>query len=140
MLKAEIIDGVVARVIVVDPENIPEDFADWPEVGPEVAPGWTWDGETFAPPAVELAAVKAEAARRILALASEVEQRNAALRLGVLAMAARSRDLTLGEEAEAAAIGEMLAGIEAIRAASNAIEAMDPIPADFADDEYWPEA
>lgn len=137
MLKAEIIDGVVARVIVVDPENIPDDFADWPEAGAEVGPGWTWDGEVFAPPAVEPAAVKAEAARRILSIAPEWRQRNATARGVELVNIRIQREWTAEEQAEADALNGMWAAIKAIRTASDAIEAMDPIPADFADDEYW---
>lgn len=139
---AEIIDGVVERVIVVDPENIPEDFAGWPEAGPHVAPGWTWDGVMFARPVVVItpAEVKAEAARRILAMAPEWRQRNAAQRMIILALARQDRDLSAEEQAEVVSIGEMWVGIEVIRAASDAIEAMDPIPADFAENTYWPEA
>jgi hypothetical protein len=36
--------------------------------------------------------------------------------------------------------GEDLSEIDAIRAASNRIERMDPIPLDFRDDKYWTEA
>lgn len=49
MNKAEIIDGKVVNVILVDPENIPDWCADWPETE-EAGPGWLYDGSTFSPP------------------------------------------------------------------------------------------
>ena len=79
------------------------------------------DASAAAPgdPAVSPAAVKAEAQRRILEAVPEWRQRNA---------------LAAGQ-AEAAAAW---APINAIRAASDALEAMDPIPADYAADHHWP--
>lgn len=43
--------------------------------------------------------------------------------------------LDTGEPADPAVIAKR----HAVRAASNQIEAMDPIPADFTDPKYWPE-
>lgn len=44
------------------------------------------------------------------------------------------RELDTGSPADPAILDKR----QAIRAASNAIEAMDPIPADFTDPKYWP--
>lgn len=50
MRLADVVDGVVVNVILVDAYNIPDWCSDWPEC--QVAgPGWTYDGETFYPPA-----------------------------------------------------------------------------------------
>ncbi len=49
MRLAEIDEGIVVNVIVVDPDAVPEWCADWPECA-EGGPGWTFDGETFAAP------------------------------------------------------------------------------------------
>lgn len=64
---------------------------------------------------VSVLAVKAEARRRIMAIAPEWRQLNAI------------------RESETA----IFAKIDAIRAASDAIEAMDPIPLDYRSDAYW---
>lgn len=53
MTKAEIKDGVVVNVIVVDPNNIPDWCADWPTII-EGGIGWTWDGVNFIEPVVEV--------------------------------------------------------------------------------------
>ena len=49
MKKAEISNGVVINVILVDPQNIPDWCADWPETQ-EAGPGWLYDGSTFSLP------------------------------------------------------------------------------------------
>jgi hypothetical protein len=49
MRKAVIADGVVINVIEVDPDQIPDWAQGFPEAG-DAGPGWTWDGESFAPP------------------------------------------------------------------------------------------
>jgi hypothetical protein len=46
--------------------------------------------------------------------------------------------VTRQQEGGAAIPAEVLAYRQAVREASNAIEAMDPIPADFRDPKYWP--
>ncbi len=66
------------------------------------------------PPApVEPHQVKAEAERRIMA------------------------DFPLWRQMNMIRAGEDLSAIDAIREASNLIEAMEPIPLDFKDDRYW---
>lgn len=73
-------------------------------------------GEYVAPPTTARD-VKREARRRILSFAPDWKQLNAI----------REGD------------SELFAKLDAIRAASDAIEAMDPIPDDYNDDERWPE-
>lgn len=50
MKLAQIEDGIVANVIEVDPAHIPDWAAGWPDAQ-DAGPGWTWDGEGYAPPA-----------------------------------------------------------------------------------------
>jgi hypothetical protein len=93
-------------------------------------------------------AVKTEAQRRIVALTGKVsiidcmiKQSNANMRASELNDKRISGGtLTEAEEAEAAQLRGLAAAIKAIRAKSNDIEAMDPIPLDFAADSYWPQA
>jgi hypothetical protein len=49
MVKAQIENGIVVNVIVIDPDNIPDWCADWPTIT-EGGIGWTWDGTAFYPP------------------------------------------------------------------------------------------
>jgi hypothetical protein len=49
MRKAEISNGIVVNVILVDPQNVPDWCASWPETE-EAGPGWLYDGSTFSPP------------------------------------------------------------------------------------------
>lgn len=82
--------------------------------------------------------VKAEAHRRIVAICPEYKQRN--LTAQAVLLAHKGSDAWTSAEAQAWADGEAIwTRIEAIRAASNQIEAMDPIPDDFTADSYWPE-
>lgn len=82
--------------------------------------------------------VKNEAYRRIVSIVPEWKQRNLTAQAAILADKGRANWTT--EELAAWDAGEALwARVAAIRAASNTIEAMDPIPQDFDDDSYWPE-
>lgn len=95
--------------------------------------------EVFDPNAVTVAAVKNEARRRIVARYPEWKQAN---------MTARGVELTLvlasggqwspGEQAEATALRAAWDWIKKARAASDALEAMSPIPQDYAADARWP--
>ena len=89
------------------------------------------------PPAVTADQVRAEAARRILAVCPEWRQRNLTARAAELAMNG-SANWTAGEQVEVATGQAIWDQIKAIRAASNALEPMDPIPADYVDDSHWP--
>lgn len=81
--------------------------------------------------------VKAEAHRRIVAICPEWKQRNLTAQATLLAEKGRAN--WTAEEADRWDAGATLwAQISAIRVASDALEAMTPIPADFADDSYWP--
>jgi len=65
MKKAEIIDGKVANLILVDPENIPDWCADWPEPTDETSIGWLYqDGQFLPPPATVPTREEQEAARK----------------------------------------------------------------------------
>ena len=100
-----------------------------------------WGNAIAAGTAVTAAMVKAEAARRIDAIMPDYQQRNA------LAMGLEATQLHGADPASwptdlqtlNSAIQVKWATIKAIRAASNAIEAMEPIPADFGSDSYWPD-
>lgn len=140
MRLAQIENGLVVNVIEVDPQNIPDWAADWPEAG-NAGPGSTYDGQTFTAPVevgtVTAEDVKAEAMRRILAVAPEWKQRNLTAQAAILAKIGEANWTT--EQAAAWAAGEAVwSAVAAIRAASDVIEALDPIPQDYADDARWP--
>lgn len=100
---------------------------------------WEAEGNTipaYAAPAPTAADVKAEAMRRILAICPEWKQRNLTAQASILAE--KGRDNWTADELAAWNAGEAIwASIKAIRAASDVIEAMDPIPADYAADSRW---
>jgi hypothetical protein len=81
--------------------------------------------------------VKDDAYRRIVAICPEWKQRNLTAQAAQLAKKGETN--WTPEEAAAWAAGEAIWNqIAAIRAASDVIEAMDPIPVAFMDDIYWP--
>lgn len=83
-----------------------------------------------------IAAVKAEAYRRITAICPEWKQRNLTAQASILAD--KGRDAWTDDETAAWEAGEAIwADIKALRAASDAIEVMDPRPADVTADELW---
>jgi hypothetical protein len=89
--------------------------------------------------APSVAAVKAEAGRRIDAVLPDYKQRNV-MAWGLETIMAYGIDpadwpaplQAINSQAQAA-----WAAIKEIRAKSDEIEAMDPIPADFRNDSYW---
>ena len=86
------------------------------------------------------AQVKAEAYRRIIRIMPEWKQRNttaAGLAL-LLEHGADPANWPSGKADEVAAGVAVFTQIEAIRAASDAIEAMNPVPVDYTDDRHWP--
>ena len=91
------------------------------------------------------AAVKAEAQRRIVALtgvadlmACIIKQSNANMRANELNDKRLNGDtLTAEEETEATALRNLATAIKTIRAKSNDLELMDPIPLDYTNDSYW---
>jgi hypothetical protein len=97
------------------------------------------------------AAVKAEAQRRIIALTGRlqlidcmIKQSNANMRANelndkrILFLKAQGDDLTAAEELEATALRNLADAIQAIRAASDVVEALDPIPLDYTANSHWP--
>lgn len=100
---------------------------------------------------VQTAAVKEEARLRILARFPDWKQANMLAREGELgrieaglmrnAQGARldARALTEMESQELQAINQAWEWIKAVRACSDEIEAMNPIPDDFASNARWPE-
>lgn len=123
---------------------------DWPErdkwaQSDEAQIGWSHDGQVFRPPppvplpAVTVADVKAEAHRRIVAIMPEYHQRNLT-DFAIKAVQDHGANPSLWPS-DVKAINDdaraKWAAIKAIRAKSDQIEAMTPIPADFAADSYW---
>jgi hypothetical protein len=87
--------------------------------------------------AVTLNDVKSEANKRIVALVPEWKQRNLTAQAAVLAKVGEGNWTT--EQTSAWNAGEIIWGsIQAIRTASDVIEAIDPIPQDYKDDSRWP--
>lgn len=85
------------------------------------------------------AAVKAEARGRILARYPDWKQANMTARGVELAFkVAQGETLREAETTEIAALQGVWGWIKAVREASNALETLDPVPAGFADDGYWP--
>lgn len=90
-------------------------------------------------------AVKDEAQRRIIAMtgatdiiSAMIKQSNANMRANELNDKRLSgQELTAEEMAESAALRSFATAIKAIRARSNEIEAMDPIPSDYRADARW---
>lgn len=111
----------------------------------EITRAWTF------PRSSAVAAIKAEAGRRIAARYPQWKQANMQARqsellaiqagLTIDAEGARieARELTDDEAAEQRAIGQAWEWIKAVRSSSDAIEALDSIPDDYASDSRWPE-
>jgi hypothetical protein len=72
MKKAEISNGIVVNVILVDPQNIPDWCADWPETE-EAGPGWLYDGSTFSPPPPVMPTREGQEAARKAAYEAEAD-------------------------------------------------------------------
>jgi len=96
--------------------------------------------------------VKEEAGRRIRAIYPDWRQANMTARAAELARIQQglmrdvdcnliaARTLTAEEVAEEQVINAAWVWIKAVRAASDTIEALDPIPADYDADARWPDA
>ncbi len=85
---------------------------------------------------VSLDEVKAEAGRRIVAICPEWRQRNLTAQATLLLRKGEAN--WTPEDATAWAAGQVIWDqIAEIRARSDEIEVMDPIPADFRDDIWW---
>lgn len=90
-------------------------------------------------PVVSVQDVKDEARRRILAVYPEWKQANMTARgVELTRKLAQGDAWTEAEEADAEALQDAWGWIRSVRTASDAIEAMTPIPLDFCDDSRWP--
>lgn len=85
---------------------------------------------------VTRAMVKSEAARRIEAIAPGWKQRNLTAR-AVEMIAQGKAAWTASDRAEWGAGMAIWERIKAVRAASDGLEALGPIPEDYTDDKYW---
>lgn len=106
-----------------------------------VIKGWREDGGEIAPyaaPPTTAADIKAEAARRIMTRYPEWKQRNMTARGVELLHIQAGRSWTPDEQAEADALQAAWDWIGSVRAASDTLEAAQPIPADWRDDPHWP--
>lgn len=50
MQLAQVEDGIVVNAIEVEPGNIPDWAAGWPQLSGEAWIGWSWDGTSYSPP------------------------------------------------------------------------------------------
>ena len=120
-------------------ETVPADFTVFrqPEHGPV---GFVANGGVIQPyetPSTTIADVKAEARRRIIAIMDEDKQRNTqTARMDAIEQYGLDRSVW-PEAALLAARLDDWAEIERLRARSDAIELMEPIPADIGDDGLW---
>ncbi len=141
------------------PPKAPGEIADhkpyWVPVTVDPAPALPGRGYRFSAPKTEITAngvrqyrelepvtvtpqmVKREAHRRIVAVVPEWKQRNLTAQATLLAEKGRSA-WTADELRDWNAGFAIWSQVAAIRAASDAIEAMNPIPVDFDDDRRWP--
>ena len=121
---------------LVDGE-IPRAVQKWLDQGNSILP--------YSPPAATVVDVKNEAQRRINSLfgaadlnASLVKQSNAQMRAIELTNILHQRAHTAEEATEAAALQAIADAVKVIRAKSDEIEAMNPIPSDYATNNgYW---
>ena len=101
--------------------------------------GDTWDGVKLTPKTpdpVTIAQVNAEAQRRIFEVMPQHKQANTTAQAAVLA-AKGSTNWTPAEiEAWNAGLTEYMA-ITRLRAHSDNLNLMDPVPQDYADDKWW---
>lgn len=114
------------------------EFADGAEIG------GTHDGSKFAkipqpaPPPVTAVWVKQEAYRRIVEIAPEWKQRNmTAQSVALLSKLQDGGTFTTDEKAAMVSNMAVWAQVKVIRAKSDLLEAMTPIPVDYTDDRYW---
>lgn len=124
-----------------------ENSANYPDAFVQQSPGpWSDDWRivggalTVDPivPVITSEMVKAEAYRRIVAILPEWKQRNLTARAVELSMkVAGGSSLTIDEQAEWDAGSALWQRIKVIRAKSDEIEGMNPIPADYTNDSYW---
>jgi hypothetical protein len=61
MQKAEIKDGNIVNVLEIDPDNIPDWCASWPNITGMAGIGWSYDGTQFFAPEPDLEELTADA-------------------------------------------------------------------------------
>ena len=83
--------------------------------------------------------VRAEAGRRMIALIGARDATDLAIKIqnGLRESARLLETLTATETTRKQTLQQLDAAIEAIRAASNALEVMKPVPANYQDDSWW---
>jgi hypothetical protein len=95
-------------------------------------------------PIVGISAVRSEAQRRMIVLLGARDAAHLTLlisngeREAIRLIRKGDANWSAGEQARAAELEQVDTAFEAIRAASNVLEIMDPIPKDFDDDIHWP--
>lgn len=95
--------------------------------------------QVLVPAATQVTAIKDECRRRILARFPDWKQTNMNARgVELQDIWRKNGSWTEAEQADAAALTAAWEWVKATRAASNALEAMSPIPEDFTADGYWP--
>ncbi|WP_297105114.1 hypothetical protein [uncultured Devosia sp.] len=125
------IDGILMTV-PDDPTNRHRQMiAEWEAEGNAIP--------AYEPPPVSPAVVKAECRRRILLIMSEDQQRNtlAAGQAATMQYGSDPANWPAPLQARQAAAMAAWAEIERLRARSNAIEVMEPIPPDITSDALW---
>lgn len=73
MNKAEIIDGKVNNVILVDADNVPEWCASWPDAPSDVSQGWSYANGQFSPPSPVVPTREEQEAARKAAYVAEAD-------------------------------------------------------------------
>lgn len=109
-----------------------------PEATPEQRLACQATIDALDPDAVDLQEIKKEASKRILARYPDWKQRNMTARGVELVFTLVKKGWTKEEEAEAAELQAAWDEIKAVRAASDALEAMPTVPKDFTDAKHWP--
>ena len=73
MQKAEIKDGKVVNILEIDPDNIPDWCASWPNIVGMAGIGWFYDGITFIEPPPYVPPKELQQAARAEAYAKEAD-------------------------------------------------------------------
>ena len=126
----------------IQPDRVDSVPQDWTECQKDADGNYgnqyNTDGTIAPDPEPTAEQVKAEANRRIIAICPEWKQRNyIATDLTFTKIIQDGGTLTAEQEAARSTMEAVWTTIQGIRAKSDEIEAMSPIPQDFASDSYW---